>query len=399
MEITCQACGKTLRIGDEHAGKTIRCPQCKQPTKAVAPLRRSATTGQPNATRPPASPTVQCPGCKVSIRRPAAPQASAIRCPKCQTVVPLKSPQSRGQSMSTTSVPAARRPAPPKPAPAPSSSPAFDPFASSSSPYAAPLSSAPVAASTTSSSLTPKGGGHAKAIGPAVCLIIQGVVAILSNFVATILVVIQSPDEDADVNPSAVNVVRLIWGVWCLLGIGYQAVILSGSVAMIRGRSLMWAKTAAIMAIIPITAMTFGFCSGVVFYFLALGGGIWALMSLGSSQKSTGFAGATNSAGSYASAGNFAPKPAAPAWGAAAKQNANSSGDVGPLKGAAFIVGGIACLGAAGFFAYTLYSYYAVENSETQLRRPGKAIGGTISMLILGISLISSGVIALMKKK
>jgi hypothetical protein len=29
IESTCQGCGKTLRVGDEHAGKNARCPHCQ----------------------------------------------------------------------------------------------------------------------------------------------------------------------------------------------------------------------------------------------------------------------------------------------------------------------------------------------------------------------------------
>lgn len=28
IELTCSGCGQTLRVGDEHAGKKARCPQC-----------------------------------------------------------------------------------------------------------------------------------------------------------------------------------------------------------------------------------------------------------------------------------------------------------------------------------------------------------------------------------
>ena len=36
LEIRCPGCGRTLRIGEEHAGKQVRCPACQQ--ISVAPL-------------------------------------------------------------------------------------------------------------------------------------------------------------------------------------------------------------------------------------------------------------------------------------------------------------------------------------------------------------------------
>jgi phage FluMu protein Com len=44
LEIRCTNCGKTLRVGDEHAGKQVRCPACQQ--ISVAPAAAGAA-GQP----------------------------------------------------------------------------------------------------------------------------------------------------------------------------------------------------------------------------------------------------------------------------------------------------------------------------------------------------------------
>src|SRR4029079_16071287 len=30
MDLACPACGRTLRLADEHSGKQIRCPACQQ---------------------------------------------------------------------------------------------------------------------------------------------------------------------------------------------------------------------------------------------------------------------------------------------------------------------------------------------------------------------------------
>lgn len=42
LEIRCTNCGKTLRVGDQHAGKQVRCPACQQ--ISVAPTADSSAT-------------------------------------------------------------------------------------------------------------------------------------------------------------------------------------------------------------------------------------------------------------------------------------------------------------------------------------------------------------------
>ena len=43
LEIRCPTCGKTLRVGDEHAGKQVRCPACQQISVAPAAATSGAT--------------------------------------------------------------------------------------------------------------------------------------------------------------------------------------------------------------------------------------------------------------------------------------------------------------------------------------------------------------------
>lgn len=38
LEIRCIGCGKTLRVGDEHAGRQVRCPACQQISMAPSSL-------------------------------------------------------------------------------------------------------------------------------------------------------------------------------------------------------------------------------------------------------------------------------------------------------------------------------------------------------------------------
>ncbi|MFW6168863.1 MAG: hypothetical protein ACODAD_00130 [Planctomycetota bacterium] len=45
IELTCTGCGQTLRVGDEHAGKKARCPQCG----AVVPVPSGEAPAAPLA--------------------------------------------------------------------------------------------------------------------------------------------------------------------------------------------------------------------------------------------------------------------------------------------------------------------------------------------------------------
>jgi phage FluMu protein Com len=44
LEIRCTGCGKTLRVGEEHAGRQIRCPACQQISVAPAASMATATS-------------------------------------------------------------------------------------------------------------------------------------------------------------------------------------------------------------------------------------------------------------------------------------------------------------------------------------------------------------------
>ena len=50
LEIRCPSCGKTLRVGEEHAGKQVRCPACQQisvaPAAAVGRMGGSVAVGR-----------------------------------------------------------------------------------------------------------------------------------------------------------------------------------------------------------------------------------------------------------------------------------------------------------------------------------------------------------------
>jgi hypothetical protein len=45
MDLACPACGRTLRLGDEHSGKQIRCPACQQVSIAPAAESQESDAG------------------------------------------------------------------------------------------------------------------------------------------------------------------------------------------------------------------------------------------------------------------------------------------------------------------------------------------------------------------
>jgi hypothetical protein len=49
VEISCPACGRTLRVADEHAAKQIRCPACQQISITPGMAENSATPGADQA--------------------------------------------------------------------------------------------------------------------------------------------------------------------------------------------------------------------------------------------------------------------------------------------------------------------------------------------------------------
>jgi len=50
LELSCPACGRTLHVADEHAGKQIRCPACHQISIAPSKAENGATSSSAAAT-------------------------------------------------------------------------------------------------------------------------------------------------------------------------------------------------------------------------------------------------------------------------------------------------------------------------------------------------------------
>ena len=102
IRIQCDSCQRGFQVPDSAVGKQARCPNCqslipiKQPQTSSAqassaqqsPAKAStAALNQPATTNE--SILVSCSGCGKSLRAPARAAGKAIRCPSCQTTIPL----------------------------------------------------------------------------------------------------------------------------------------------------------------------------------------------------------------------------------------------------------------------------------------------------------------------
>lgn len=103
MAITtaCTACGKQVRVADEHAGKTIKCPGCKSPLTL------------PGAAGPSASQTlaVVCSSCNKGLRVPAKYAGKRVKCPNCNQPIDVL-PSPKRSSVPPVAAPAAKAPPP-----------------------------------------------------------------------------------------------------------------------------------------------------------------------------------------------------------------------------------------------------------------------------------------------
>ncbi len=110
IRIQCDSCQRGFQVPDSAVGKQARCPNCqtlipiKQPQAAsVQPSTAKASTAALNqqATAN-ESILVSCSGCGKSLRAPARAAGKAIRCPSCQTTIPVPAatalPQPKGTS-------------------------------------------------------------------------------------------------------------------------------------------------------------------------------------------------------------------------------------------------------------------------------------------------------------
>lgn len=88
IAVSCKACGASFRAKDDLAGKTVRCPKCKEPLRipsAAAPAKSAAPPGEkPMAATPSKSSTASPPK---SAPSPAAPPTGSKPPQKLKPVI------------------------------------------------------------------------------------------------------------------------------------------------------------------------------------------------------------------------------------------------------------------------------------------------------------------------
>lgn len=411
MEAQCEACSQKLKITEAVMGKSIRCPKCKhvmkiaagQATQAASTNKSSNVNTKPVAKKSPAAgaSVVKCPKCAVTIRLPSGSSATAFKCPKCQTTIRFK-PKGSAVPKPSAAISSPVANDDPFAASAPSP-PASDPFSggfgggfnepvmASSTPAPAAVANSPYASPGSLSSYSaPVGAGRSSAatsgrmLGPGIMLCIQAALCMVVNLISLgVLVVILTAERPTSATTPDSSFL-IAWASSIAASVIYQGVILAGSIAMIRGKSVKLQWAACVMAIIPLSGACFGLL-GLLAYPVILGGGIWGIVMLWP-RSHQGYAGQAATGGSqpaYASSTAAAVSYAAPA----AKESTSVAKN--PLLGAALVFAGVVVIGGACYLGFVLVTDMGSEDSS--VRRPGKKIGGLITMVLFGFGLLGGG--------
>src|SRR6266511_2147820 len=82
MFVNC-GCGTRIRVPDQTAGQSFRCPKCKTEIEVIRPLHQFSTPGVPAAPAPPPAPT----GPVVSWGGEPPGGATGETCPICQSAI------------------------------------------------------------------------------------------------------------------------------------------------------------------------------------------------------------------------------------------------------------------------------------------------------------------------
>lgn len=114
VEATCGSCAKTIRVGDQHAGKTVKCPGCKEPV--ALPGRRQANEPVDSSAD---KLSVTCGGCGATIRVPSKYVGKRVKCPKCAAVVEVRADDAASAKSPAAAAPPPPKALPPKAAPPP----------------------------------------------------------------------------------------------------------------------------------------------------------------------------------------------------------------------------------------------------------------------------------------
>ena len=127
LQVGCPSCQKKLSVKEELLGKKIKCPACATVIALAAP-KQTASPKQPASPKPSATqvPSVPKPStggsggekivvacsCGSKLRVPAKAAGKKVKCPKCQTAIPVPLPGKSGKqappSSSTPSTPGAQ---------------------------------------------------------------------------------------------------------------------------------------------------------------------------------------------------------------------------------------------------------------------------------------------------
>ena len=162
-----------------------------------------------------------------------------------------------------------------------------------------------------------------------------------------------------------------------LLGIVYQGAILGGAIQMMRGRALLYGRIVSIMAVVPLTAFSFGLLPALLFYPIALTGGIWGICVL--------FSGSTAQSSSRASPRQSSANNPYQTLGQASVGSRGSDESSGTGMAILYIVGGVGCWILAIGLGIVVFSNLG------EARKPGKAIAGVVFLAISGFSLLAKG--------
>src|SRR6516164_6738279 len=83
IPVACPSCGKQMNLGAQLAGKSIKCPGCQQVVKVPG----GAAAAPPPAPAAPATIAVTCPSCDKQLNLGAHLAGKSIKCPGCKQVV------------------------------------------------------------------------------------------------------------------------------------------------------------------------------------------------------------------------------------------------------------------------------------------------------------------------
>lgn len=259
IEFTCPSCSTSIRTPDGSAGKKGKCPKCAAivqiPAASPAPASQTAA----------AKFTVKCPSCSHALQVPASLAGKRGKCPRCESVIPIPNPYAQP----TQPVQPASDDLTPLGDGLTSSDDLFgdlssDPLAFPASPLAAPLGGAvvhnpyatPTAAASPAYGASGQNAAKGKVMAPAIALIVSSglsVVVFVVYGIVQLAIGAATPPPGMDEAGAAGYRFGFVCGIF--LPVVINGIGLAGSIAMLRMQSYASAMTAAILAIVPCSAL------------------------------------------------------------------------------------------------------------------------------------------------